>query len=175
MAGREHRFGTGIAYRTIPSGFPVFWAVVPGCCRNSYGTSPNLWVQKEFIKFRQRTQNAWLRPVEFLGKFFSDPPFNFFRNLRDVLLGHSRIEFVLGLTVPCFYGVPLETAANFLLLLNVAIFLREKLCHLWSLNWILNVYQKWQSPLLWVKRFSTKAKQLLISKNDSNTKGYKFI
>ena len=51
VARKVPRFGAGIVWRTIPSGFPVFWFVVPGCSRNSYGTSPNLWVQKKLVKF----------------------------------------------------------------------------------------------------------------------------
>ena len=31
-------FGVGIVWETIPSGLPVFWIIVPGCSRNSYGT-----------------------------------------------------------------------------------------------------------------------------------------
>ena len=37
------------------------------------------------------------------AKFFSDIPFNFFRNLGDVLFSHSWIKFVLWLTVPCIF------------------------------------------------------------------------
>ena len=36
-----------------------------------------------------------------------------------------------------FSGVSLETAANFLLFLKVAMILREKFCQLRRLNWIL--------------------------------------
>ena len=86
--------------RNDPQWVPCFWAVVPGCSGSSYGASPNLWVQKKFIKFRQSARNAWLRLAEFFGNSFSDSPFNFFRILGDVLLSHSWIKCVLCLTVP---------------------------------------------------------------------------
>ena len=35
-------------------------------------------------------------------------------------------------------GVSLKIAANFFLFLNVAMVLREKLCHLWKLKWFFN-------------------------------------
>ena len=78
-------------------------SLFPDVFRNSYGTNPNLWAQKKFIKFRHSTRNTWIRLPEFFGKFISDSPFNLFRNLRDVLLSHSRIKCVLGLTVPCIF------------------------------------------------------------------------
>ena len=40
---------------------------------------------------------------------------------------------------PVFSGVSLETATNFLLFLNVAMILREKLCQFWRLNWFLSI------------------------------------
>ena len=51
----------------------------------------------------------------------------------------------LGLSVFCdwlllvFSGTSLETAAKFLLFLNVVMILREKLCQLWRLNWFSNL------------------------------------
>ena len=103
---RDHRFGTGIVCGTIPNGFPVSWVAVSGCSgcsRNGYGTSPNLWIQKKFIKIRQSTQNARLRPAEVFWKFFSYSPFDLFRNLGDVILSHFWIKCVLWLTVPCIF------------------------------------------------------------------------
>ena len=41
----------------------------------------------------------WLRPIEFFGKFLSDPALNLFRNLGDKFLSHSRIKCVLRLSV----------------------------------------------------------------------------
>ena len=38
-----------------------------------------------------------------------------------------------------FSGVSLETAASFLLFLNLAIFLSEKLCQLWRMNWFFDL------------------------------------
>ena len=62
-------FGIGIVWGAIPMSFPVFWISVSGCSLNSYGTSPNLWVQKKLIKFRQSTQDTWLRFAKFLREF----------------------------------------------------------------------------------------------------------
>ena len=97
--------------------------------RNGYGASPNLRVQKKFVKFRKSTQNTWFRPVKFLGQFHSDPPFDFCRNLGDVLFCHPQIPRV---NVFCdwpflvFSCVSLETTAKFRSFLNVAIILRER-------------------------------------------------
>ena len=85
------------------SGCPVFWVIVPGCSPNSCGTSPNLWVQKKLIKLKQSTQHTWLRPADYLWKFFSDSLFNVFTNPGDVLLCNFWIKCVLRLTVPCFF------------------------------------------------------------------------
>ena len=103
MIGREHSFGTGFAYRAISSGFPLFWVLVRGKSRNSYGTNSNLWVQKKVIKVRQSTQNARHRPAESFWKFSSDSPFNLFKNLGDVLLSHLWIKCVLRQTVSCIF------------------------------------------------------------------------
>ena len=77
------------------------------CCswmfQNSYGTGSTLWPQKKFSKFRQSTQIAWLPPAKILGKFLSDPPFNFFRNLGHVLFSHPGIKCVLWLIVSCIF------------------------------------------------------------------------
>ena len=59
-------FGVGIVWGLIPNGLPVFWIIVPGCSRNSYGTSSNFWVQKKLVKFWQGTQDTWLCFAEFL-------------------------------------------------------------------------------------------------------------
>ena len=55
-----------------------------------------------------------------------------------------------------FSGASLETSANFLLFLNVAMILRGKLCQMWRLNCCFWNYNKCRS-LLWGKRVSTKA------------------
>ena len=108
VVGREHCLWTGIALRTIPSGLPILGVVFPGRSRLSYGTSPNLWVQNKFIKLRQSAQSTCFRPAEFFGEFFSEPPFNLFRFLRDVLLSYCRIECVFRLTVPYNFLVSLS-------------------------------------------------------------------
>ena len=80
VISREHHFVTGIAWGTIPSGFPVFGVVVTGCSRNNYGKSPNLWVQKKLTRLRRSTKNAWLRPTEFFGKFSKWPSLQSLQN-----------------------------------------------------------------------------------------------
>ena len=80
-------FGIGIVWGAIPMSFPVFWINVSGRSLNSYGTSPNLWVQKELVKFRQCTQDTWLCFAKLLGEFLSYPPFNLLGDLGDVILG----------------------------------------------------------------------------------------
>ena len=133
VVGREHRFGTWMAQETIPSGFPVFWVVVLECCRNSYGTSPNLWVQKKFVKLRQNTQDKWLRPVQHCGKFFFWTPPSIFSETRQmyswVIPGCDWLFLV-------FSGFSLEIAANFLLFLNFVNVLRDRFCQLWRLKWV---------------------------------------
>ena len=80
-------FGIGIVWGVIPMSFPVFWINVSGRSLNSYGTSPNLWVQKELVKFRQGTQDTWLRFAKFLREFLGYPHFNLLGDLGDVILG----------------------------------------------------------------------------------------
>ena len=63
----------------------------------------NLLVQKNFIEFRQSTQKTWLRAANILGKFFNDPPFNFFRNLTNILFSHPRIRCVLWMIAPYIF------------------------------------------------------------------------
>ena len=86
--------------RKNPSGFPVFWVAVPRCTRNGYGTSPNLWVQKKFVKFGQSTQHERLRLTEFFWEFLSYSPFDLFRNRGDVVLSQFWVKRVLLPTVP---------------------------------------------------------------------------
>ena len=97
---RESQFGKGIVWGTILSGFPVFWVAVPGCSRNGYGTSPNLWVQKKLVKFWQSTLDTRLCPTEFFWEFFSYSLLDLFRNLGDVVLSQFRVKRVLFSTVP---------------------------------------------------------------------------
>ena len=67
-------FGVGIVWGAIPSGLPVFWITVPGNSRNSYGTSPNLWVQKKPVKLRQGSQDTWLCFANSLESFLVTLP-----------------------------------------------------------------------------------------------------
>ena len=67
---------------------------------------------------------------------------------------------ISGLSVFCdwlffvFSGVFLETAANFLLFVKIAIILREKFCQLWRQNWRFIFYNKSVDLLLlWGKSF----------------------
>ena len=104
MRGDPH-FGAAIVWGRVPIGFPVSWVVVPGCSRNSYGTSPYLWFQKKLVKFRQSTQKTRLRPAEFFWDFLSHSLFDLFRNLGDVLMSHLWIKRVSWLTLPGFFQV----------------------------------------------------------------------
>ena len=87
--------GVWIVWGTIPSGLPVFWIIVPGCSRNSYGTSPNLWVQKKLVEFWQGTQVTWLSFAKFLREFLSYSPFDLLTDQGDVILSWFRVKFVL--------------------------------------------------------------------------------
>ena len=107
------------------------------CSRSSYGTSPNMWVLKKLINFKQTTQHAWPCPVEYFWKIFTVPPFNLFRNLGDVLLRNCWIKYVVQLTFPCIFMCFSRTAANSLLFLKTAMILREKFSQLGRLIWIL--------------------------------------
>ena len=138
----EQRFGTGIDYETISSGFPVFWVVVRGCSRKSYGTSPNLWVLKKIFKLKQSNEKAWFRPAEFFGTFFSDLSFNFFRNLKMYSWAIPGSIVFCDWVFLVFSGAYLETAANILLFLKVAMIVGEKFCQLWRLNWIFKYISK---------------------------------
>ena len=123
---REPRFGIGIIWGTVPSGFPVFWVAVSGCIRNGYGTSPNLWVQKKLVKFWQCTQDTRLCPTELFWVFFSYSPFNLFRNLRDMALSQFRVKCILSSTVSSTFGCFSWNCCQFFLFLNVAIRLGGK-------------------------------------------------
>ena len=79
-------FGVGIVWGMIPSGLQVFWFIVPGCSRNSWGTNPNLWVQKKLVKFWQGTQDTWLCLAKLLREFLGYSPFNLLGDLGDVIL-----------------------------------------------------------------------------------------
>ena len=130
-------FEAGIVWGTISSGFPVFWNIVPGCSRNGYVTSPNLWVQKKLVKFWQCTQDTRLCPTEFFWEFFL---------VTLPSISSETWEMyswaISGSSVFCdwlflvFSGVFLKTAANFLLFLNVAMRLGEKFYQRWRLNLI---------------------------------------
>ena len=80
-------FGIGIVWGAMPMSFPVFWISVSGRFLNSYGTSPNLWVQKKLVKFWQGTKDTWLRFAKFLRELLGYPSLNLPRDLGDVILG----------------------------------------------------------------------------------------
>ena len=139
---REYRFGTVIAQGTIPSGFPVFWVAAPGCSRNSYRTSPNLWVQKKFVKLRQSTKIRDSVRLKSFERFLVTLP-SIFSETWDMyswaIPGSSMFCDWLFLV---FSRVSLETASNFLFFLNVVMIPREKFCQLWRLNWVFNFITK---------------------------------
>ena len=99
VAREGPRFGAGIAWGTIPSGFPVFPVSVSGCSWNSHGTSPSLWVQKKLVKFRQGTQSTWLCSAKFFWEFFCYSALNLLGNLGDVILNQISVKRVLSSTV----------------------------------------------------------------------------
>ena len=117
---RVSHFGAGIVWRTIPSGSPVFWIFLPGCSRNDYVLSPNLWVQKKLVKLWQGTQDRWICPAKFFWEFLSYSAFDFLRNLRDVILSQFRVKRVLSSTVSstfrCFSLKLLPVSSFFLTL-----------------------------------------------------------
>ena len=78
----------------------VFWVAVPRCSRNGYGTTPSLWVQKKIVTLWQGTQDTRLSPTEFLREFFGHSPFDFFRNLGNILLSYFWVNCVPWLSVP---------------------------------------------------------------------------
>ena len=84
---KKPHFGMGIIWGAIPMSFPVFRISVSGRSLNSYGRSPNLWVQKKLVKFRQGTQDTWLRFAKFLREFLGYLPLFLLGDLGDVILG----------------------------------------------------------------------------------------
>ena len=174
MIGREHRFGTRIAQGTIPSWFSVFWAAVSGCSRNRYGTSPNLWVQKKFIKLGQSTQNASSIRLNSLESFLVSLPSissKTWEMYSWAIPGSSVFCHWLFLV---FSGVSLETAANFLLFFKVAMILGES-CQLWRLYWILIIQQRRISRLIMRETVQSKQTVNAYQENYYSTKGYKII
>ena len=134
---RGSRLGTGIVWGTVPIGFPISWVTGPGCSWSGYGTTtPNLWVRKKFVKFRQSTQSTGLRPFESIWEFFfSYCPFDLFRNLGNIFWATSGSSVFCNWLFLVYSGVSLETAASFFLFLKVAMILREKFSQQWRLNW----------------------------------------
>ena len=94
-------------------------------------------VQKKFIEFRQSTQKVWLSPAKLLGKFLVTLLSIFSETWVKYSSAISELSVFCDWLFLVFSGVSLETTANFLLFLNVAMILRKKLCHLWRLNWFL--------------------------------------
>ena len=133
---RVPHFGARIVWGTIPSGFLVFWIIVPGCSRNGYGTSPNLWVQKKLVEPWQGTQDTCICSAKFFWEFLSYCAFDLLKNLGDVILSQFRVKRVLFSTVSSAFRCFLETAASFLLFPNVAMRLEEKFYQRWRLNLI---------------------------------------
>ena len=96
--GGSH-FRMVIILGTILIWFLVFHLCVPECSRNGSGVRPYMWVQENFVYFRQRTKNVGLCPAELLGQFFGDSAFNLLRNLDDTFLVNSRNGRVSWLAV----------------------------------------------------------------------------
>ena len=152
MTGREHHFGTGVVQGTTPVGSPfseLLFLDVPGTATQQVrlcGFRRNSSSLDKAPKMRDSVQlSSWESFSVTLPSIFS-----------ETRVIYSSV--ISGLSVFCdwlflvFSGVSLETAANFLLFLKVAMILREKFCQLWRLSWILFI-TKCRSPLLWEKRF----------------------
>ena len=97
--GGSH-FRMRIILGTILIWFLVLHVCVPECSRNGSGMRPYLWVQENFVLFRQSTQNAGLWPAEFLGQLVSELAFNHLGNLTDVFFIDSKNGRVSWLAVP---------------------------------------------------------------------------
>ena len=135
MASREYRFRTGIAYGTIPSGFPVFWVVVPGCFRNRYGTSPICGFRRNSSSFNKAPKMRDSVRLNSLENFLVTLPSissETWEMYSWAIPGSSVFCDWLFLVIS---GVSLETAANFLLFHNVSMILKENLYQFWRLNW----------------------------------------
>ena len=55
---------------------------------------------KKIVYLKQSAQNAGLCPADFMGQFFNDSSFNFFRNLCDMIFVNSRNGRVSWQAVP---------------------------------------------------------------------------
>ena len=138
-----------------PGGFPVFWAVVPGC--QTCGFRRNSSILDKVHKLRDSVRLNYLENFLMTLPSLSSETWEMY---SGAIPGSSVFCDWLFLVLS---GVSLETAANFFLFLSVAMILREKLCQLWRQNWFFNLYQKWQSLLIWGEMVSTKEKQLINS------------
>ena len=135
------------------------------------GNTSELVVQKKFIKFRQSTQKAWLRPAEFFRKVLSGHPFNLFIKLVDIYWAFpgSSVFCDWLFLVSC---VSLGTALIF--------FYSSMLPWFWwkqfvsCEDWNDFFKQRRQSRLIMREKFQRK-KTLIDFKNEYNTKGYNFI
>ena len=87
MMWKIPQLGIGIVWWATFISFPVFQISLSGRSWNSYGTSPNLWVQKKLVKFRQGTQDTWLCLAKFLREFLGYSPLSLLGDLGDVILG----------------------------------------------------------------------------------------
>ena len=127
-------FRIGIIWGAVPMIFPVFWISFSGRSMNSYGTSPNLWVPKKSSGFDKAPK---IRDSVLLNSFES-----FSVTLPSISSETWEIESWVNSGSSTFCplllllpsGVSLETAANFLLFLNVAILLEGKSCQWLRLN-----------------------------------------
>ena len=114
VVGREHRFGTGIAYGTIPSGFPIFWVNVPGCP----GTATE---QVRPCGFMRNSSNLDKAP-----------------KIQDSVLPNSWDSFWVILP-----WISSKTCVIYSSVFpKVVMILKEKFCQLWRLNWIFNSITK---------------------------------
>ena len=155
--------------------FPVFWISVAGFSLNSYGTSPNLRVQKELVKFRQCTQDTWLLLLNSLEIFLVTLPSISSETWEMYSWVNSGSSTVCPLLLLLPSGVSLETAANFLLFVNVAILLQGKSCQRWRLNLSFLVLIKVSSKSEGIKFQQYKQSKKVIFRELSYSKSQYFI
>ena len=100
LTPREPHFRLEIILATIPGWFLVLHIRIPGCSRNGSRVLWSLWVQEQFVRLKQSTQNMGLCLAEILGQFFDDSAYHLIGNLWDKVLINSRNGRVPRQAVP---------------------------------------------------------------------------
>ena len=112
---REHSFGTGIAYWTIYSRFPIFWVLFPWIIReqlgNKFGTCGFRRKSPSLDKAAKMRDSVRLNSLE---SFLVTLPFNLSKNLGVLLYSHFWIKCVLRQTVSCIFTCFSQNCRHFL-------------------------------------------------------------